>query len=79
MEARLLTLLDVAGELACSLATVRRRVCAGELPVVRDGRLVRVRSCDLDRYVAERVRRPVQQPGSVAVGVELEQGWRLWD
>lgn len=80
MSDRLLTLPDVAAELVCSLATVRRRVRAGELPAVRDGRLVRVRRCDLERYVAERVRRAVQRPGgTAAVGVELEAGRKLWD
>jgi len=47
----LLTLSDVAEILQCSEKTVKRRVATGDLPVVRDGRLVRVHPDDLDRYV----------------------------
>jgi excisionase family DNA binding protein len=77
---RLLTLADVAAALGCSLATVKRRVRAGELPAFRDGRIVRVRACDLDRYVLERVRRAaVQAPTLATAGLELPAGRRLWD
>ena len=48
---QLLTLSDVAEILQCSEKTVKRRVASGELPVVRDGRMVRVHPDDLDRYV----------------------------
>ena len=48
---QLLTLSDVAEILQCSEKTVKRRVASGDLPVVRDGRLVRVHPDDLDRYV----------------------------
>ena len=48
---QLLTLSDVAEILQCSEKTVKRRVATGDLPVVRDGRLVRVHPDDLDRYV----------------------------
>lgn len=47
----LLTLSDVAEILQCSEKTVKRRVASGDLPVVRDGRMVRVHPDDLDRYV----------------------------
>jgi len=48
---QLLTLSDVAEILQCSEKTVKRRVASGDLPVVRDGRMVRVHPDDLDRYV----------------------------
>jgi excisionase family DNA binding protein len=51
---RLLTVEEVAEFLCVSIKTVRRRIEAGELPVIRDGRLVRVHPNDLDRYVAVR-------------------------
>jgi excisionase family DNA binding protein len=40
--------------LGVSIKTVRRRIEAGELPVIRDGRVIRVHPNDLDRYVASR-------------------------
>jgi excisionase family DNA binding protein len=74
----LYTLREVAEALSCSLATVKRRVSSGELPAYRDGRLVRVRASDLDRYIAERVTRA--RPGSSPwAGVTLAPGARLWD
>jgi excisionase family DNA binding protein len=51
---RLLRLDEVADTLGVSLKTVRRRVDAGELVVIRDGRVVRVHPNDLERYVAAR-------------------------
>ena len=51
---RLLTLPDAAEILGLSLKTLRRRVAAGDLPVIRDGRLVRVHPNDLERYIAAR-------------------------
>lgn len=51
---RLLTLPDAAELLGLSLKTLRRRVAAGDLPVIRDGRLVRVHPNDLERYIAAR-------------------------
>jgi excisionase family DNA binding protein len=51
----LLTLREVARRLACSEKSVRRLVDAGDLPVVRIGRMVRVDPLDLARFV--RVRR----------------------
>jgi excisionase family DNA binding protein len=48
---RLLTLQDVATILQCSLKTVKRRVAEDALPVIRDGRMVRVHPSDLDRYI----------------------------
>jgi excisionase family DNA binding protein len=51
---QLLRLDEVADTLGVSLKTVRRRVDAGELVVIRDGRVVRVHPNDLERYVAAR-------------------------
>lgn len=50
----LLTIDAAASILGCSMRTLRRRIKAGELPVIRDGRLVRVHPQDLSRYVAAR-------------------------
>ena len=47
----LLTMQDVAEILNCSLKTVKRRVDAGDLPAIRDGRMVRVHPEDLNRYI----------------------------
>jgi excisionase family DNA binding protein len=40
--ARLLTVREFAAIRGCSEKTVRRRIAEGKLPVVRDGRLVRI-------------------------------------
>jgi excisionase family DNA binding protein len=77
---RLLVLEEVAGELGCSVATVRRRVRNGELPVYVDGRIVRVREDDLRRYIAERISRRVGAVTSaVPAGHTMPKGLRLWD
>ena len=47
---RLLTIREVAAIQKICVRTVRRRIAAGELPAVRDGRLLRVRARDLRRY-----------------------------
>ena len=76
----LLTLQDVAAKLRCSLGTVKRRVATGEIAVFRDGRLVRIREDDLQRYVAERVaRRLGSAPALLVAGRRLARGDRLWD
>jgi len=51
---RLLSLSDTAKILGCSMKTIRRRVDAGELATIRDGRLVRVHPNDLNRYIQSR-------------------------
>lgn len=51
---RLLNINEVAVFLGVSIKTVRRRIEAGELPVIRDGRVIRIHPNDLDRYVASR-------------------------
>ncbi len=52
--AQLLTLQQSADILNTSLKTLRRRIDAGELPVIRDGRIVRVHPRDLERYISAR-------------------------
>ena len=51
----LMTVKDVAAAMKASEKTVRRRIDAGELPAVRDGRLVRIRPIDYRRYVASKI------------------------
>jgi excisionase family DNA binding protein len=76
----LLTLPQVADELVCSVATIKRRVRSGALPVFVDGRLVRVREADLARYIAERVsRRTGAGVAAEPTGRILPPGSRLWD
>src|SRR5258708_29945816 len=50
----LLTLREVAGQLAVSPRTVRRLVAAGELRCVRIGRLIRVHPGDVSRWLSAR-------------------------
>ena len=51
---QLLTLQGAAGILNTSMKTLRRRIDAGQLPVIRDGRIVRVHPRDLERYISAR-------------------------
>ncbi len=51
---RLLTLRDAAGILNTSMKTLRRRIDAGALPVIRDGRMLCVHPADLERYISAR-------------------------
>jgi excisionase family DNA binding protein len=51
---RLLTVGEVAAALRVSTMTVYRLINAGELPAARIGRSFRVRTEDLDRYLADR-------------------------
>ena len=46
----LMTIKDVAVSMNASEKTVRRRIAAGELPVIRDGRLIRIRPKDYRIY-----------------------------
>lgn len=80
MSGRLLTLDEAAGRLGCSTRTLRRRIDGGSLPAFRDGRLVRVRDVDLERYVAANVTRAkLTRAGAYAAGVVLPSRARLWD
>ena len=47
---RLLTIKEVAKIQQTCERTVRRRIASGELPALRDGRLIRVRARDLRAY-----------------------------
>ena len=53
-QSRFMTVGEVASVLRVSSMTVYRLINAGELPAVRIGRSLRVRSEDLDRYLADR-------------------------
>jgi excisionase family DNA binding protein len=77
----LLTLQEAAGELGCSVTTVKRRIRAGVLPAFVDGRVVRVRQADLRRYVAERtaVRVARAHPSRAAARRSREPEGKLWD
>lgn len=50
----LLTIRQATEILQVSLKTVRRRIKAGELPVIRDGNIVRIDPDDLSAYIAAR-------------------------
>jgi excisionase family DNA binding protein len=76
---RLLTLDEVATSLGCSLTSVKRRVATGALPVFRDGRLVRVREADLERYLAEHLVRLQRIPTTTEAGRTAGPSERLWD
>lgn len=52
----LLKLTEAAENLGVSVETIRRRINAGELPVIRDGRILRVHPRDLEHYIASRRR-----------------------
>jgi excisionase family DNA binding protein len=53
-QTRFLTVGEVASILRVSSMTVYRLINSGELPAVRIGRSLRLRSEDLDRYLADR-------------------------
>lgn len=54
VNARYMTVGEVAGVLRVSTMTVYRLINAGQLPAVRIGRSFRVREEELDHYLAER-------------------------
>ncbi len=64
MTGRLLTLTEASRFLGCSVATVRRRVQAGALPVVIDGGLYRILESDLRAYIQARRRAPAGRRGT---------------
>jgi excisionase family DNA binding protein len=49
----LLTKKQVAELLGTSAKTIDRRIRSGDLPAIRDGRIVRVHPDDLERYLAK--------------------------
>jgi len=50
----LLTIEETSKILKVSPKTVRRRIDNGELPFIRDGRVLRIRPEDLRRYISQR-------------------------
>jgi excisionase family DNA binding protein len=52
----LMTVKDVAADMKASEKTVRRRIAAGELPVIRDGRMIRIRPKDYRRYLESKLK-----------------------
>jgi excisionase family DNA binding protein len=65
---RLLTLREVAAYLRYSVRSVRRLIAVGRLPVVRLGRAIRVRRCDLEAFVAScRQERTIEDKGSAGI------------
>ena len=79
MRDTLLTLAETADYLGCSRATVKRWIAAGTLPTFRNGRVVRVRELELERFVAMHTTRHTSDASTAAAGVILEPGARLWD
>jgi excisionase family DNA binding protein len=51
---QLLTLKEAAAILRISIKTLRRRIAAGQLSAIRDGRMLRITLAELERYIAER-------------------------
>jgi len=45
------TIAEIADRLHCSVATVRRRIAAGSLRAVHDGRVVRISEADFQAYL----------------------------
>ncbi|MGI8578636.1 MAG: helix-turn-helix domain-containing protein [Nocardioidaceae bacterium] len=54
MEPELVAYRDAARLLGCSERTIKRRVAAGDLPVVRVGAMPRIRVSDLHHYIERR-------------------------
>ena len=80
MTGGLLRLEEAADVLGVSVRTVKRRIQAGQLAVFVDGGVRRVRTVDLERYIAEHVR--VQSQASAQLrtpGRTVGAGSRLWD
>jgi excisionase family DNA binding protein len=75
----LLTLDQAAERLAVSPRTLRRWVARGLIPAFRQGRVLRLRALDLDRFIAERMATPTPAGGEPSGGHRLEPGERLWD
>lgn len=68
---------QVADRLGCSVSTVERRVADGVLRAVRDGRQVRVRTADLDCYVAALAPVDLSQGGHEGSGaVNVSGPWQ---
>ncbi len=51
----LMTVKELAADMKVSEKTVRRRIAAGDLPVIRDGRLIRIRPKDYRTYLISKM------------------------
>ncbi len=51
----LMTVKELAADMKASEKTVRRRIAAGELPVIRDGGLIRIRQKDYRAYLISKM------------------------
>ncbi len=51
----LMTVKEVATGMKASEKTIRRRIAAGELPVIRDGRMIRIRPKDYRSYLVSKL------------------------
>ena len=47
----LMTVKEVAAHMQASEQTIRRRIAAGDLPVIRDGRMIRIRPEEYRKYL----------------------------
>jgi excisionase family DNA binding protein len=45
---------EAAAILRISIKTLRRRIAAGAISAVRDGRMLRIALSEIERYIAER-------------------------
>jgi excisionase family DNA binding protein len=78
MSSVLLTLDEAAAELRISRRTLERRIDAGRLATVRDGRTVRIARAELRRYIASATTRVGSSVSDAASGRSLAPGERLW-
>ena len=53
----LMTMREVATAMNASEKTVRRRIAAGELAAIRDGRLIRIRPVDYKSFLESKLRK----------------------
>ena len=51
----LMTVKEMAADMKVSEKTVRRRIAAGELPFIQDGRMIRIRPKDYRRYLISKL------------------------
>lgn len=52
----LMTVREVATGMNASEKTIRRRIASGELPVIRDGRMIRIRPKDYRWYLESKMK-----------------------
>ncbi len=53
----LMTVKDVAAKMKASEKTIRRRIASGKLPVIRDGRMIRIRPKDYREYLESKLKK----------------------